>query len=33
YSFLPTLLVEARQRITLFKEVEVNLETAYMELT
>ncbi|MBI5756993.1 MAG: ABC transporter ATP-binding protein [Planctomycetales bacterium] len=33
YSFLPTLLVEARQRITLFKEEEVNLETAYMELT
>ena len=33
FSFLPTLLIEARQRITLFKEEEVNLETAYMELT
>jgi ABC-2 type transport system ATP-binding protein len=32
-TFLPTLLIEARQRITLFKEEEVNLETAYMELT
>jgi ABC-2 type transport system ATP-binding protein len=33
YSFLPTLLIEAGHRLTLFKEEEVNLETAYMELT
>lgn len=33
YSFLPTLLVEAGHRITLFREEEVNLETAFMLLT
>ena len=33
YSFLPTLLFEAGYKITLFREEEVNLETAFMELT
>jgi len=33
YSFLPTLLVEAGYQITLFREEEVNLETAFMHLT
>ena len=33
YSFLPTMLVEAGFRLTLFREEEVNLETAFMELT
>ncbi|MEZ6073011.1 MAG: hypothetical protein R3C10_22785 [Pirellulales bacterium] len=33
YSELPTLLIEAGQRITLFKEEELNLETAFMTLT
>ncbi len=33
YSFLPTLLVENGFRLRLFREEEVNLETAFMELT
>lgn len=33
YSFLPTLLVEAKLPVTLFREEELNLETAFMELT
>ncbi|MBX3441445.1 MAG: ABC transporter ATP-binding protein [Planctomyces sp.] len=33
YSFLPSLLVEAGHRVTLFREEEVNLETAFMLLT
>ena len=33
YSQLPTALVEAGHRLTLFKEDEINLETAFMELT
>jgi ABC-2 type transport system ATP-binding protein len=33
YSILPQMLVEAGFRITLFREEEVNLETAFMELT
>lgn len=33
YSFLPTLLIEAGHRLTLFREEELNLETAFMELT
>jgi ABC-2 type transport system ATP-binding protein len=33
YSDLPTLLVGAGYRLTLFKEEELNLETAFMELT
>jgi ABC-2 type transport system ATP-binding protein len=33
YSFLSTILVQSGHRLTLFKEEEVNLETAYMELT
>jgi ABC-2 type transport system ATP-binding protein len=33
YSFLPTLLFENGYRLTLFREEEVNLETAFMELT
>lgn len=33
YSFLPTILLEAGYRIKLFREEEVNLETAFMELT
>ena len=33
YSFLPTLLIEAGYLLTLFREEELNLETAFMELT
>ena len=33
YAALPTLLVEAGHRLTLFKEEELNLETAFMTLT
>ena len=33
YSTLPTLLVQAGHRLTMFKEDEVNLETAFMALT
>jgi len=33
YSDLPTLLVEAGYRLTVFKEDEINLETAFMALT
>ena len=33
YSFLPTALVQAGFRLSLFREEEVNLETAFMELT
>jgi ABC-2 type transport system ATP-binding protein len=33
YSFLPSLLLEAGFRLKLFREEEVNLETAFMELT
>ncbi|MGH7199415.1 MAG: ABC transporter ATP-binding protein [Planctomycetaceae bacterium] len=33
YSGLPTALIEAGHKITLFREEEVNLETAFMELT
>lgn len=33
YSALPTALIQANFRMTLFREEEVNLETAFMELT
>lgn len=33
YSFLPTLLIESGFKMTLFREEELNLETAFMELT
>jgi ABC-2 type transport system ATP-binding protein len=33
YSALPTALIEAGFKLTLFREEEVNLETAFMELT
>ncbi len=33
YSFLPTMLLEKGFRLKLFREEEVNLETAFMELT
>jgi ABC-2 type transport system ATP-binding protein len=33
YSFLPTLLIERGHRIVLFREEELNLETAFMKLT
>jgi ABC-2 type transport system ATP-binding protein len=33
YTFLPTLLVSAGYRLTLFREEELNLETAFMKLT
>jgi len=33
YSFLPTLLIAGGLRLTLFREEELNLETAFMELT
>jgi ABC-2 type transport system ATP-binding protein len=33
YSELPTRLFQAGFKITLFREEEVNLETAFMELT
>ncbi len=33
YSDLPTLLIQAGFRLTLFREEEINLETAFMALT
>jgi ABC-2 type transport system ATP-binding protein len=33
YSFLPTMLLDAGFHLTLFREEEVNLETAFMQLT
>jgi len=33
YSDLPTLLIQAGHKLTLFKEEEINLETAFMALT
>ena len=33
YSDLPTLLVQAGHKLTVFKEDEINLETAFMALT
>ncbi len=33
YSFLPTLLIENGYRLNMFREEEVNLETAFMTLT
>ena len=33
YSSLPTALIESGWKLTLFREEEVNLETAFMELT
>lgn len=33
YSFLPTLLISAGYKLTLFREEELNLETAFMKLT
>jgi ABC-2 type transport system ATP-binding protein len=33
YSFIPTLLLEKGYRIRMFKEEEMNLETAFMHLT
>ncbi len=33
YSFIPTLLIENGLKLTLFREEELNLETAFMELT
>jgi ABC-2 type transport system ATP-binding protein len=33
YSFIPTELIQQGYQITLFREEEVNLETAFMELT
>ncbi len=33
YSELPTLLIEAGHKLTLFREEEINLETAFMALT
>ena len=33
YSELPTLLVQSGLKLTLFKEDEINLETAFMALT
>ena len=33
YSFVPKQLVSAGYRLTLLKEEEVNLETAFMRLT
>ena len=33
YSDLPTILIESGLKLTLFREEEVNLETAFMELT
>jgi ABC-2 type transport system ATP-binding protein len=33
YSDLPTLLIQAGHKLTLFKEDEINLETAFMALT
>lgn len=33
YTFLPTLLISAGYKLSLFREEELNLETAFMELT
>lgn len=33
YSDLPTLLIQAGRKLTMFKEDEINLETAFMALT
>ena len=33
YSDLPTMLLEAGHRLKVFKEDEINLETAFMALT
>ncbi len=33
YSDLPSLLIESGYRLTVFKEDEINLETAFMALT
>ena len=33
YSVLPTMLIERGQKLVLFKEDEINLETAFMALT
>ena len=33
YSFVPQRLIQAGYRLTLLKEEEVNLETAFMRLT
>jgi ABC-2 type transport system ATP-binding protein len=33
YSFIPTLLIGNGYRVNLFKEEEMNLETAFMHLT
>ena len=33
YSDLPTLLIHAGHKLTMFKEDEINLETAFMALT
>ncbi len=33
YSELPTLLIQAGHKLTVFKEDEINLETAFMALT
>jgi ABC-2 type transport system ATP-binding protein len=33
YSNLPTILIEAGHKLTLFREEEINLETAFMALT
>ena len=33
YSDLPTLLIQAGYKLTLFREEEINLETAFMALT
>jgi ABC-2 type transport system ATP-binding protein len=33
YSFLPSLLIENGLKLLLFREEELNLETAFMELT
>jgi ABC-2 type transport system ATP-binding protein len=33
YSDLPTMLIEAGHKLTLFREEELNLETAFMKLT
>ena len=33
YSELPTVLVQAGHKLSLFKEDEINLETAFMALT
>jgi ABC-2 type transport system ATP-binding protein len=33
YSFIPTMLLEGGFKLVLFREEELNLETAFMELT